>query len=69
MDGRPESRAANTPRADLACDFCNAQVSSVRRVALDGEYERLVTPHAIQYACPECFDYKDRVRLGLAPAG
>ena len=69
MDGRDETHAANPHLADLACDFCNARVSSVRRVALDGAYERLVTPHPVQYACPECFDHKDRVRLGLAPAG
>lgn len=53
----------------LACDFCQVPATSVRRVALDGDYERLTTPHAVQYACSDCFEHKDRVRLGLAPAG
>ena len=49
----------------MACDFCQREVPSVRRVALDGEYERLQTPHAVMYSCPECFEKKDRTRLGL----
>ncbi|HIF96574.1 MAG TPA: hypothetical protein EYQ54_06040 [Myxococcales bacterium] len=53
----------------LVCDFCQNQVASVRRVALDGDYERLTTPHAVQYACSACFEAKDRARLGLAPTG
>ena len=69
LDGRDEMPGTNPVQADLACDFCHARVSSVRRVALDGDYERLTTPPAVQYACPDCFEYKDRVRLGLAPAG
>ena len=69
MDGRNESHAATAQPADIACDFCQVRVSSVRRVALDGAYERLVTPHAVQYACSDCFESKDRARLGLAPAG
>lgn len=52
----------------LECDFCQTRVTSVRRVALDGDYERLTTPHSVQYACAECFERKDRARLGLAPA-
>jgi len=53
----------------LECDFCQSRAASVRRVALDGEYERLITPHAVQYACPDCFERKDRARLGLVAAG
>ncbi|MFP6641427.1 MAG: hypothetical protein VCC04_14365 [Myxococcota bacterium] len=47
----------------IECDFCHDRVASVRRVALDGEYERLRTPHAVQYACEGCFERKDRDRL------
>lgn len=49
----------------MECDFCREPVASVRRVALDGEYERLRTPHAVQYACSDCFEKKDRQRLGF----
>lgn len=45
------------------CDFCHDRVASVRRVALDGEYERLRTPHAVRYACEGCFQRKDQERL------
>ena len=49
----------------IGCDFCGAVVSSVRRVALHGDYERLRTPHAVQYACEPCFEQKDRERTAL----
>ena len=61
------SSLASSPEPGLECDFCRVRVASVRRVALDADYERLVTPHAVQYACQDCFERKDRVRLGLAP--
>ena len=67
MDGAEGTRS-NAPEAlGLECDFCQNRVASVRRVALDGKYERLTTPHAVQYACSDCFEVKDRVRLALAP--
>ena len=44
------------------CDFCGAEVPRVRRIALDRDYERLQTPHRVQYACPECPDRKERER-------
>jgi hypothetical protein len=50
----------------MRCDFCAAQVSRVRRVALDGDYDRLQAPHAIRYACAECSQRKELERLGLA---
>ncbi len=54
----------------VRCDFCNAVVSSVRRIALDGDYERLRTPHKELYACPACSEKKEKERLGLLrPAG
>jgi len=48
------------------CDFCGEPSDSVRRVALDGEYERLRTRHKPQYACPSCSERKEQERLGLA---
>lgn len=53
----------------VRCDFCQAIVPSVRRVALDGEYERLRTPHKELFACPACSDKKERERLGLERRG
>jgi hypothetical protein len=49
----------------LRCDFCGAEVESVRRVALDAGYERLQTPHREQYACQSCSEKKERQRRGL----
>jgi len=48
------------------CDFCGLEVANVKRVALDGEYERLRTPHNPLYACPACSEQKERERLGSA---
>ncbi len=54
----------------VRCDFCNAVVPSVRRIALVGDYERLRTPHQELYACPACSEKKEKERLGLLrPAG
>jgi hypothetical protein len=53
------------PEAGVRCDFCKAVVPSVRRIALDGEYERLRTPHVERFACPSCSEKKERERLGL----
>ena len=49
----------------VCCDFCNVRVSSVRRIALDGSYERLRTPHQELYACSACSEKKESERLGL----
>jgi len=49
----------------LRCDFCGEQVKSVRRVALDQDYDRLQTPHRELYACPSCSERKERSRQGL----
>ena len=51
-------------RSGLCCDFCGEQVSSVRRVALDRDYERLRTPHQERYACARCSVQKERDRMG-----
>lgn len=65
---RPAS--AEPAETGVRCDFCKAVVPSVRRIALDGEYERLRTPHTELYACPACSERKEKERLGLLrPAG
>ena len=53
------------PPEPLRCDFCGDQVMRVRRVALDGEYERLRTRHQTRYACEACSEKKERERVGL----
>lgn len=50
----------------VACDFCGQVVDSVRRVALDGDYERLRTRHQVQYSCAACFEKKERERTASA---
>jgi hypothetical protein len=40
-------------------------VPAVRRIALDGDYERLQTRHRVRYACPRCSEKKERARSGL----
>ena len=59
---RAESR---DPHPGRQCDFCGDRVSAVRRVALDREYDRLQKAHQELYACPVCFENKERQRLGL----
>jgi hypothetical protein len=49
----------------VRCDFCNEVVPTVRRVALDRDYERLRTPHKELFACPACSERKEKERLGL----
>ena len=56
---------AGSGEEGVRCDFCNQVVPSVRRVALDRDYERLRTPHREQFACPACSEKKERERLGL----
>ncbi len=52
----------------LHCDFCGDVVMRVRRVVLDGDYERLQSRHVVRYACESCSEEKERQRLGLATA-
>ena len=52
--------------AGIRCDFCGELAPSVRRVALDRDYERLLTPHKERYACAKCSAAKDAERRGLA---
>ena len=71
MQDAPPFGASGAPAEDagqtgLRCDFCGATVPRVRRIALDGDYDRLQTPHAARYACPDCSQRKELERLGLA---
>jgi hypothetical protein len=50
----------------FACDFCGEEVTRVRRIALDRDYDRLQKPHPVQYACDRCSEEKERQRLELA---
>ena len=36
----------------VRCDLCGEEALSVRRIALDGDYDRLRKPHEVHYACP-----------------
>ena len=56
---------SGAPPAGLRCDFCGERVESVRRVVLDRDYDRLVTPHRELYACADCSEKKERARTGL----
>ncbi len=58
----PQADRADESDAELVCDFCGEAAPRVRRVALDGEYERLRTPHAVRYACSDCSARKDGER-------
>ena len=51
--------------AGRRCDLCGKEVASVRRVALDREYDRLQLAHKELYACEPCFESKEQKRLGL----
>ena len=51
-------------RAGIRCDFCGEEAPSVRRVALDRDYERLLTPHKERYACAKCSEAKEAERRG-----
>lgn len=66
----PTSRALPTTPAPVPhgqrCDFCGAEATTVRRVALDRDYDRLQSPHRELYACGPCSDRKEDRRLGLA---
>ena len=64
MSDSRQDEKVETPKGML-CDFCGELVPSVRRVALDGDYERLRTSHEEQYACPRCSEAKEQERLGL----
>jgi hypothetical protein len=51
----------------LVCDFCGQRSPSVRRVALDRGYDRLLPTTRELYACPPCSEAKEKARKGLPP--
>jgi hypothetical protein len=59
-----QDREPSPEEAPQRCDFCGDPSATVRRIALDHDYERLRTPHREQYACARCSDDKERRRLG-----
>ena len=65
METPQANASAPQPPEALVCDFCGQEAASVRRIALDSEYERLRTKHQERYACQPCSERKERVRLGL----
>ena len=67
MRASEEAAAASEASSEgeaLLCDFCGATVERVRRIALDRDYDRLQTPHRVQYACDACSEEKERQRMG-----
>ncbi len=68
VEGAEDLAPARGPDAlappGVRCDFCQAVVSSVRRIALDQGYERLQTAHRERYACAACSHRKEQERLG-----
>ena len=46
----------------LRCDFCEKEVESLRRIALDKGYDRLSVRHNKMYACDKCSEKKDKER-------
>jgi len=54
---------SNEDPSGLRCDFCGRTVTRVRRVALDGGYDRLQVRHQERYACSDCSEQKQRQRV------
>ncbi len=61
----PETDATEEESQGIRCDFCGDESPSVRRIALDGDYDRLRKVHQTRYACPTCSERKERQRLGF----
>lgn len=62
---QPQVRREAREVVGRRCDLCGNEVSAVRRVALDREYDRLQLAHKELYACEPCFEAKEQRRLGL----
>ena len=61
----PGISQAHGEAAGQRCDFCGDVVASVRRVALDFDYDRLQKAHSEKYSCADCFEAKESQRLGM----
>ena len=46
----------------MKCDLCGKEVDTVRRVAIDENYDRLTVKHEIKYACEACSVKKEQER-------
>ena len=44
------------------CDFCGFEVSSVKRIVLDHDYNRVLA--RALYACESCSEQKEKERIG-----
>ena len=44
----------------FVCDFCEEDVDEVKRIALDEDYDRILS--RALYACPECSTKKENER-------
>ena len=53
----------------LKCDFCGAEFESVRRVAIDSDYDSLSVRHEKRYACIDCSAKKQLERVKADSAG
>ena len=62
-DAQGDEQPTGVP-GGFRCAFCGETVPRVRRVALDRGYDRLQTPHVVQYACASCSERKERERQG-----
>ena len=62
----PAAAADSREASGQRCDFCGDIVASVRRVALDQDYDRLQKAHREKYSCADCFEAKESQRLGMA---
>ena len=49
-------------RGKLTCDFCGKMSHTLRRVAIDKDYDRLTVKHEIKYACSSCSEKKEQER-------
>lgn len=64
-DSRPNSRDLLEEFSEelYVCDFCNQETYAVRRIVLDKDYDRMHSE--AKYACPDCFDQKEKGRLDV----
>lgn len=52
----------------LRCDFCGAEADTVKRVAVDKDYDRLTVRHEKRYACKACSEKKEKERQEMLKA-
>lgn len=52
----------------MKCDFCGVESDTVKRVAVDRDYDRLTVRHEKRYACPACSEKKEKERAAREAA-